>query len=183
MKKVAVFGNAGGGKSALSRRLAEITRLPLYTLDIVQFRGGRYWSTEKDGGKVSHEEYLKIHGDILAQDQWIIDGYGSVVSSWERFSAADTLVYIDLPILTHYWWVTKRFAAGLFENPKGWAEGTPVWESTLDSYRVVWCCRRRLTPRYRQLVADAASSKRVYHLTSRIAMKVFLQAVIDEQQR
>jgi adenylate kinase family enzyme len=92
MKKVAVFGNAGGGKSALSRQLAEITRLPLHIVDIVQFRRGRYWSTEKDGGKVSHEEYLKIHGDILAQGEWIIDGYGSVASSWERFSAADTLV-------------------------------------------------------------------------------------------
>jgi hypothetical protein len=25
-----------------------------------------------------------------------------------RFSKADTLVYIDLPLVTHYWWVTKR---------------------------------------------------------------------------
>jgi adenylate kinase family enzyme len=40
MKKVAIFGNAGGGKSTLSRRLAEITGLPLYILDIIQFRGG-----------------------------------------------------------------------------------------------------------------------------------------------
>jgi adenylate kinase family enzyme len=36
IKKVAVFGNAGGGKSTLSRRLAEVTGLPLYTLDIIQ---------------------------------------------------------------------------------------------------------------------------------------------------
>lgn len=28
MHRVAVFGNAGGGKSTLSKRLAEITRLP-----------------------------------------------------------------------------------------------------------------------------------------------------------
>jgi adenylate kinase family enzyme len=182
MKKVAVFGNAGSGKSALSRRLAEITGLPLYTLDIVQFRDERYWPNEKDGGKVSHEDYLKIHSDILSQDRWIIDGYGSVASSWERFSAADTLVYIDLPILTHYWWVTKRFAAGLFRNPRGWPENSPVWESTLDSYRVVWLCHRQLTPRYRQLIADVASSKRVYHLTSRAAMKAFLQTVMDEQR-
>jgi shikimate kinase len=31
MKKVAVFGNAGGGKSTLARRVAEPTRLPLFT--------------------------------------------------------------------------------------------------------------------------------------------------------
>ena len=75
MRKVAVFGNAGGGKSTLARRLAEITGLPLYVLDIVQFPGGRYRPEEKDGGKVTHEDYLKIHKEILSRDQWIIDGF------------------------------------------------------------------------------------------------------------
>ena len=181
MRKVAVFGNAGGGKSALARRLAEITGLPLYTIDIIQFREGRYWPEEQHGGKVSEEEYLHLHRDILSRDQWIIDGYGSVTSAWERFSEADTLVYIDLPLLAHYWGVTKRFTTGLFRNPKGWPENSPVWESSLDSYRVVWLCHRRLTPKYRQFVADKQSSKRVHHLRSRNEVNAFLQDV--EQQR
>jgi cytidylate kinase len=42
LRKVAVFGNAGGGKSTSSRRLAEITGLPLYIVGHIQFRGGRY---------------------------------------------------------------------------------------------------------------------------------------------
>jgi adenylate kinase family enzyme len=94
MKKVAVFGNAGAGKSTLAKRLAAITRLPLYPLDQIQFKPG--------GGEVPHEEYLKAHEDLLRKDQWIIDGFGSVASAWERFSKADTLVYIDLPLLTHH---------------------------------------------------------------------------------
>jgi len=40
MKKVAVFGNAGGGKSTLSKRLAETTALPLSILDKIQFSLG-----------------------------------------------------------------------------------------------------------------------------------------------
>ena len=32
MKRVAVFGNAGGGKSTLARTLAELTQLPLHPL-------------------------------------------------------------------------------------------------------------------------------------------------------
>jgi adenylate kinase family enzyme len=175
MKKVAVFGNAGGGKSTLSRRLAEITGLPLYVLDIIQFRGGIYRPDEKDGGKLRDEEYVSIHREILSQDEWIIDGYGTLPTVWERISAADTLIYIDLPIMAHYWGVTKRFAAGLFQNPKGWPVNSPMWESTLDSYRVIWLCHRGLTPRYRQRIAEAASSKQVYHLTSRWAIKAFLQ--------
>ncbi|MEG4576075.1 hypothetical protein QUA56_25910 [Microcoleus sp. N3A4] len=58
MKKVAVFGNAGGGKSTLSKRLSEITDLPLYI------------------------------DQILATDRWIIDrkhpGYPPRDSSVEK---------------------------------------------------------------------------------------------------
>jgi adenylate kinase family enzyme len=86
MKKVAIFGNAGGGKSTPSRRLAEVTGLPLYTLDIIQFRGGRYRPDEKDGGKIPNEEYLSTHRDILGRDEWIIDGYGTLASTWDLAS-------------------------------------------------------------------------------------------------
>src|SRR5258707_15415766 len=48
MEKVAVFGNAGAGKSTLAKRLAAITGLPLYPLDTMQFRAGRYRPEEKD---------------------------------------------------------------------------------------------------------------------------------------
>ena len=174
MRKVAVFGNAGGGKSTLARRLAEVTGLALYPLDAIQFRAG--------GGEVPHEEYLKIHADLLRREQWIIDGFGCVASAWARFSAADTLVYVDLSLLTHYRWVTKRLVKGLFVNPEGWPEKSPMWSSTLSSYRVLWSCHRRLTPRYRQLVAEASSSKRVHHLKSAAEMKTFLQAVKEKHQ-
>jgi adenylate kinase family enzyme len=174
MRKVAVFGNAGGGKSTLARRLAEVTGLPLYPLDRITYKPG--------GEEIPHEEYLKIHTDLLSRDEWIIDGFGGVASAWERFSAADTLVYIDLPLFTHYGWVTKRLAKGLFVSPEGWPENSPMWSSTLSSYRVLWLCHRRLTPRYRQLVVDAAASKRVHHLKSPAEMRAFLQAVEREQQ-
>jgi adenylate kinase family enzyme len=40
MRRVAIFGNAGGGKSTLARCLAELTHLPLYVVDMMQFRAG-----------------------------------------------------------------------------------------------------------------------------------------------
>ncbi len=72
MKKVAVFGNAGGGKSTLARRLAEVTRLPLHTLDLMQYRPG--------GDKVPREQYLKLHSELLRRNAWIIDGFGCLSS-------------------------------------------------------------------------------------------------------
>ena len=184
MRKVAVFGNTGGGKSTLARRLAELTGLTLYAIDKIKFPEGRYLPHKDGGGEISNEEYLKLHADLLNRDQWIIDGFESVALAWERFSVADTLVYIDLPVLTHYWWVTKRLIKGLFKNPEGWPDHSPLWSSTLSAYRVVWRCHRRLTPRYRQLVADASfcNSKQVHHLKSPTEMKAFLHAVRQEYQ-
>lgn len=172
MKRVAVFGNAGGGKSTLAKRLAEITRLQLYPLDMIQFRSG--------GVEVPRDEYLKAHADLLRRDEWIIDGFGCVDSAWERFSKADTLIYIDLPLVTHHWWVTKRLIKGLFRTPEGWPEGSPIWSSTMNSYRVLWPCHRELTPRYRQLVADMAGSKRVHHVKNPAEMKEVLEAIKRE---
>ena len=172
MKRVAVFGNAGGGKSKLARRLAALTRLPLHTLDMIQFKTG--------GEAIPHGEYLKIHANIIQGDEWIIDGAGGVALLWERFAAADTLVYVDLPLLIHYTWVTKRLIKGLFADPKGWPEGSPLWSSTLSSYRVIPLCHRNLTPKYRLLAAEAAASKRVHHLRSVAQIRSFLDAVRKE---
>ena len=61
MKRVAVFGNAGGGKSTLARRLAELTELPLYVLDMMQFNPG--------GVKVPQHEFLQAHADLLRRDE------------------------------------------------------------------------------------------------------------------
>jgi adenylate kinase family enzyme len=175
MKRVAVLGNAGAGKSTLAKRLGALTGLPLHPLDLVEYR--------TDGERVSHHEYLAAHASLLLQDEWIIDGYGDAASAWERFSRADTLVYIDLPLATHYWWATKRLLKSPFVHPEGWPARSPIWSSTLSCYRTIWRCHRRLTPRYRQLVADAASSKRVHHLRSAAEMTTFLAAVERESTR
>ena len=109
-------------------------------------------------------------------------GFGSVASAWERFEKADTLVYVDLPLVTHHWFATKRLIKGLFVTPEGWPDNSPIWSSTMNSYKVLWLCHYRLTPRYRQLVADLTASKRVHHLTSRAKMTAFVDAVAREQE-
>jgi adenylate kinase family enzyme len=172
MKRVAVFGNAGGGKSTLARQLAEITRLPLYVLDKLQFKDG--------GAAVPQDEYLELHRDLLAQETWIIDGYGDNTTIWERFGAADTLIYVDLSLPIHYWRVTKRLIKGLFADPEGWPKDSPLWSSTMSSYDVIPRCHRHMTPRYRQLVSDMAASKRVAHLRSPREMAAFLVDVRNE---
>ena len=172
MKRVAVFGNAGSGKSTLARQLSEIAGLPLYPLDLIQFRPG--------GEPVPHEEYLRQHAELLRQEEWIIDGFGDTKSAWERFASADTLIHVDPPLPVCAWRVTKRFVKGMFVLPEGWPEGSPMWRSTLQSYRVLRLCHERLTPKYRALIAEEAGRKRTYGLRSSADIRVFLQSVRSE---
>jgi adenylate kinase family enzyme len=172
MKRIAIFGNAGGGKSTLARELAAITGLPLYVIDKIKFRPG--------GAEVPQEEYLRLHSAVVSRDAWIIDGFECVKLAWERFEAADTLVHVDLPLALHALWVTKRLVKGLFVDPPGWPKGSPVISSSIQSYRVLWPCHTRLTPRYRSYVSQVAQTKRVFHLRSRPQLKGFLQAITEE---
>jgi adenylate kinase family enzyme len=175
MRKVAVFGNAGGGKSTLARRLAALTGLPLHVIDMIQFREG--------GRAVPHGEYLRAHADLLDRDEWIIDGFGTVETAWQRFDRADTLIHVDLPLALHGWNVTKRLIGGLFADPEGWPPGSPLWSSSMNSYRVLWPCHRELTPRYRQLIADSAETKRAHRLRSPAAIAAFLETVARDCAR
>lgn len=174
MKKVAVFGNAGGGKSTLSKRLSEIAGLPLYVLDKVQYRSG--------GIKVPEEEYKRAHQEILQADRWIIDGFGSIETLWPRLDAADTLVYVDLPLSVHFWWVTKRLLAGKIKPPAGWPENSPILKSSISSYRALWLCQKYLTPQYREYIDRAQNTKRVYHIKYVNQISQFFASIENEIQ-
>ncbi|OKH53095.1 adenylate kinase [Calothrix sp. HK-06] len=175
MKKVAVFGNAGGGKSTLSKRLSEITGLPLYVLDKIKNPEG---DTE-----ISHEDYKRAHQHILATDQWIIDGFGCMETIWQQLDEADSLIFVDLPLYIHFWWVTKRLITGYFKPPEGWPENSPVLKSSLLSYRVLWLCHKHLTPKYREYIKQAQSIKTVYHIRSTKQISQFFDIKIPANSR
>lgn len=135
MKKVAVFGKPGSGKSTLSKHLASATGIKLYPLDSIVYKS--------NGEAVERELYDRPHEEILSTDSWIIDGFGPVDSFHLRLAAADTLIYIDLPYPVSYWFVTKRLLKGILINPEGWPEGSSVLKGTLQSYRVL-----KLSPKF-----------------------------------
>jgi hypothetical protein len=74
--------------------------LPLYALDKVQYQPG--------GAEVSDADDQQAHAQILATEQWILDEFGSLDIVWLRLEAADTSIYVDLPLPLHIWWVTQR---------------------------------------------------------------------------
>ena len=53
----------------------------------------------------------------------------------------------------------------------------------MQSYRVLWLCHCHLTPKYRQLVTEGTTLKRVHHLSSPAQVRSFLKAVKNEHQK
>lgn len=88
MKRVALVGSGGAGKSTLARELASITGLPLYHLDELHWRPG--WV------ETPNEEFRPLQTELVAKDEWIIDG--NYYNSYDiRFARADTVIYLALP--------------------------------------------------------------------------------------
>ena len=158
MNRVAVFGKPGGGKSTLSKMLSAKTGIKLFALDLIEFR--------KDGERAPTEEYLKTHTDWIAEDNWIIDGLGTLESFWLHIDAADTLIYVDLPYFIHYWWVTKRLLKSWFVKPEGWPEGSSVLKGTLSSWKVLRRCPKFWTSELFEKIESRAKNKKIYRITS-----------------
>lgn len=88
MKKAIIIGCPGSGKSTFARKLQDISALPLYHLDMI------YWTPDRT--IIPKEEFLEILSEILAQEQWIIDGnYASTMEM--RMQACDTVIFLDYP--------------------------------------------------------------------------------------
>src|SRR5690606_21707815 len=96
MTRIAIIGNAGGGKSTLARKLRDALRLPLHSVDQLQWRPG--WQ------RTPEDEFVATHTELIAGARWIIDGWGDFAAIGARFDRSDTIVLIDFPIWRHYWW-------------------------------------------------------------------------------
>lgn len=99
MNRVLVIGNAGAGKSTFSKKLADITGLPLIHLDRL------YWTGNWDHR--SREEFDILLQQELEKPQWILDGNFSRTVP-HRLAYCDTVFFFDLPVLTCLWGVTQR---------------------------------------------------------------------------
>jgi len=166
MKKIAVFGKPGSGKSTLSKSLASATGLELYQLDSILYK--------KDGALVDRQTYDRAHGNILSSDSWIIDGFDKIESFYKRLDAADTLIYIDLPYIVSYWLVTKRLLKGVIIKPEGWPEGSSILKGTLQSYKTLKLCPKFWNNGFLQKLEELATNKSLYVIRSVAELNRFI---------
>lgn len=144
IKKIAVIGNGGGGKTTLSRALSKMYRLELTHVDSIQYLPGMQTRNV--------EETRNILNQISSGDSWIIDGFGPLDVMDRRFQLADRIVFIDFPLWRHYWWCTKRQLKSIWfprsEIPDGCNEAT--LSRTVELFKILWRVHTQIKP---QLIA------------------------------
>jgi adenylate kinase family enzyme len=99
VQRVAIVGSGGAGKSTFSRKLSELTSLPLIHLDEHHWLPG--WV------EPPKEEWREAQRTLAAADRWIIEGnYRNTFHI--RFERADTVIVIALPRRVCVYRVLKR---------------------------------------------------------------------------
>lgn len=162
VKRVAVVGPGGAGKSTFASALGARTGLPVVHLD------HHFWNP----GWVETEraEWRQVQSELFAGDRWIADGnYGG--SFDVRFGRADTVIAVARPQLACLAGALRRSMRNRGRSVQ--ADGCPE-RFQLDFYRWIWNYERDSRPRL-----DAALERHphldVIELSTRAAMREFVE--------
>ena len=99
MRRIVVIGSGGAGKSTFSRKLGDITGIPVVHLDQL------FW--HPDWVRTPEDVWLRIVKQEVAKPAWIMDGnFGGTREI--RMRAADTIIFLDLSRLLCLWRILKR---------------------------------------------------------------------------
>src|SRR5437773_10986345 len=139
MQRVLVMGSSGSGKSRFAMRLAEITGLPMVSLDALFWRPG--WQPSEP------EAFGERVAAAAGAPRWIMDGnYISQGSGELRRNLADTVIWFDLPRHACMMGLLIRIATSFGRVRPEMAAGCPE-QIDLEFIRYVWAYRREQRPK------------------------------------
>ncbi|SNX88521.1 hypothetical protein SAMN06272735_8973 [Streptomyces sp. TLI_55] len=99
MKKVAIVGCGGSGKSYLARELGKILDAPVTHLDAAYF--------DDEWNALPMDAFAELQRKLVAEPRWVIDGnYNSTLQI--RLESCDTLVLMDVPTISALYGIFSR---------------------------------------------------------------------------
>ena len=168
VKRIAVIGNGGGGKTTISRKLGEHHGIPVCHVDSIQYQAGWKYTPV--------DECERVLNEIADGESWLIDGFGSRAAIERRLGIADVVVFVDFPLYQHYWWAAKRQLGSWRGSRAELPEDCPEfnWKYTRKLTQVMWEVNRDYIPWFRTLVSELPESTMLFHLHSPRQVHAFL---------
>jgi adenylate kinase family enzyme len=153
VRRIAIIGNGAGGKTTLARALSERLRIPHHEVDAVLYRDD--WTRAPAPAAVLDA--------WLDEESWVIDGFGPRACVERRFAAADTIVWLDLPLYTHLRRALARrggppLRVTLTSIVRAHRRYRPHWETQLATYRGT-LVRLRSPEAARRFLEDARAER------------------------
>lgn len=170
MNRVLVIGSSGAGKSTFSRRLAEITGLPVIHLDRLFWKPG-WVETDK-------AEWSEVVAQALEGERWIIDGNYSGTMEM-RLAACDTVIFLDLSRFLCTYRVLKRVFTYKEASRPDMADGCDE-RLDLQFAKFVWKYPNRSRPKVLQRLECVRDSKTIITLNSRKEVAAYLSRLTAE---
>jgi adenylate kinase family enzyme len=166
MDRIAVIGCSGGGKSTLTRKLAERTGLPVVHLDVVFWRPG--WVESDDA---SFRERLS---EALAGGRWITDGNFMRMGDL-HIAGAQLIVWVDQP---RGLCIRRALIRALREHGRKRADMAEGCEERIDLafLKYIWNWNRNTRPGVEAALARLAPDTPVVRLTSDRVVADWLRA-------
>lgn len=170
LERVAIIGNAAGGKSRLAHTFASVHELPICSVDRYQWRPG--WET------VPESEVTNALDAIVSEKRWVIDGWGPWPTIERRFAAADLIVLVDHPLWIHFWWAAERqieCAKGI-ARPDG-PQGCDMLDVTPRLFKMIWEIDKVAMPRLRTLADRFEGDGKVRRIRSPEELDAFAHSM------
>ncbi|MFD9791363.1 topology modulation protein [Streptomyces sp. NPDC059070] len=169
MKRIALIGCGGSGKTYLSKQLAALVNAPVTHLDAVYYDD--HWNT------LPPEKFAAAQEELVAAPAWVIEGnYAGTLPI--RLRRADTVIFLDLPAWVCLWGIAQR----RLRYGGGQNDTTGVYDRINWSFiRYVWGYRKTMAPRVRDLIAEHATGAAVHRVTSRRQARALLTQLRQTQ--
>lgn len=164
MQRVMIIGQPGSGKSWLARELGRITALPVVHIDQIHWQAG--WVER------SRADKDRLCAEVHAREAWIFEGGHS--RTWdERMARADTVIWLDRPVLARLWAVFWRSWRDFGQVRPDLPTGCPE-QFDAAFYRYIWRTRVSGAQSIARLMAKVPATKAAHHLRNRAEVAAYL---------